>query len=130
MNLPAHHPFSLEYTADPRPTFARAHAGEEFIAVLPRCSPEDAMQRAEGLRRAIEQLEPRVEGLPIELHCGSYTELPLILGRLGHQGGVDGTVDDARLHSVRACRRRQEPPPVPRRSGRLLLPARVKAVSI
>lgn len=33
MSLPSHHPFSLEYTADPRPTFARAHAGEEFIEI-------------------------------------------------------------------------------------------------
>lgn len=28
MSLPDHHPFSLAYTADPRPVFARAHASE------------------------------------------------------------------------------------------------------
>jgi len=33
MSLPSHHPFSLEYTADPRPVFERAHAGEDFIEV-------------------------------------------------------------------------------------------------
>jgi cytochrome P450 len=33
MSLPSHHPFSLEYTADPRPTFARAHADDRFIAI-------------------------------------------------------------------------------------------------
>lgn len=31
MTLPDHHPFSLEYTANPRPVFARAHADDRFI---------------------------------------------------------------------------------------------------
>lgn len=31
MSLPDHHPFSLEYTANPRPVFARAHASGEFM---------------------------------------------------------------------------------------------------
>ncbi|HKK52407.1 MAG TPA: cytochrome P450 [Myxococcota bacterium] len=31
--LPPHHPFSLEYTADPRPTFARAHAEDAFLPI-------------------------------------------------------------------------------------------------
>ena len=33
MSLPAHHPFSLEYTADPRPTFAEAHKGNRLIEI-------------------------------------------------------------------------------------------------
>ena len=31
MTLPDHHPFSLAYTANPRPVFARAHADDRFI---------------------------------------------------------------------------------------------------
>jgi cytochrome P450 len=31
MSLPDHHPFSPEYTADPRPVFARAHADDRFL---------------------------------------------------------------------------------------------------
>ncbi|MCR9094838.1 MAG: cytochrome P450 [bacterium] len=33
MSLPSHHPFSLEYTANPHPTFERAHGGDDFIEV-------------------------------------------------------------------------------------------------
>lgn len=33
MSLPSHHPFSLEYTANPHPVFERAHAGDDFIEV-------------------------------------------------------------------------------------------------
>lgn len=33
MSLPSHHPFSIEYTANPHPTFARAHGGDDFIEV-------------------------------------------------------------------------------------------------
>lgn len=33
MSLPSHHPFSLEYTANPHPTFERAHGGDDYIEV-------------------------------------------------------------------------------------------------
>ncbi len=33
MSLPSHHPFSIEYTANPHPTFERAHGGDDFIEV-------------------------------------------------------------------------------------------------
>lgn len=33
MSLPSHHPFSLAYTANPHPTFERAHRGDDFIEV-------------------------------------------------------------------------------------------------
>lgn len=31
MSLPSHHPFSLEYTSDPRPTFAELHRDNRFL---------------------------------------------------------------------------------------------------
>lgn len=33
MSLPSHHPFSLEYTANPHPIFERAHGGDDYIEV-------------------------------------------------------------------------------------------------
>jgi len=33
MSLPSHHPFSLEYTADPRPIFASIHEDNRFVPV-------------------------------------------------------------------------------------------------
>ena len=51
MSLPPHHPFSLEYTADPRPTFARAHADGRFIPIAqPFCirhGKDDGLPRIE-----------------------------------------------------------------------------------
>jgi cytochrome P450 len=33
MSLPSHHPFSLEYTSDPRPTFAELHKDNRFLPI-------------------------------------------------------------------------------------------------
>ena len=33
MSLPSHHPFSLEYTADPRPTFSEIHKDNRFLPI-------------------------------------------------------------------------------------------------
>jgi len=47
--------------------FAVRYGGDEFLVIMPKCSPENAFHRAEAIRASIVSSPPSVDGRPIEV---------------------------------------------------------------